>query len=165
MKMYKEKAIRFSALLMIMVMITALLLTGCGGSGSSSGSDDAVKTVDLADCQDGTFEGRSEDHEADEDGNGSGYGVAVVEIKDHEILSCEFTMYELDGTVKDETYGADLSQENRLKAQKAVQSGAKYSEMLVSSGSLDGVDTITGATISHSEFLEAVSDALSKAAE
>ena len=74
-------------------------------------------------------------------------------------------MYELDGTMKDESYGADLSKENRLKAQKAVQSADKYAALLIKSGSIDGVDAISGATISCSEFKEAVNDALSKAAK
>ena len=74
-------------------------------------------------------------------------------------------MYELDGTLKDESYGADLSKENRLKAQKAVQSAEKYASRLVEAGGLDGVDAISGATISYNEFIEAVNNALSKAAE
>ena len=69
----------------------------------------------------------------------------------------------IDGTLKDETYGAELSSENRLKAQKAVQSADKYAAMLVDRGSLEEVDVISGATISYNEFVEAVKDALSKA--
>ena len=148
----------------IAAVVTVLLtlcfaLCACGESGGTSQAS-AGKSY-----KDGVYEGRSSDFEADESGNGSGYGEVTIEIKDGKIVSCEFTMYELDGKVKDDTYGADLSQENRRKAQKAVQSAEKYASMLVSEGSLDGVDTISGATISHNEFTEAVNDALSKAAE
>ena len=87
-----------------------------------------------------------------------------LEVKDNKVVACKFVLYHLDGTVKDETYGSDMSQENRLKAQKAVQSADKYAAALVEAGSLDGVDQISGATISYQEFQEAVQDALSKAA-
>ena len=113
---------------------------------------------------DGVYTGRSSDFQADESGNGAGYGEVELEIRDGKIVSCTFKLYELDGTLKDDSYGADLSRENRLKAQKAVQSASKYAAMLVKAGSVDGVDTISGATISYSEFLEAVNDALTKAA-
>ena len=134
----------------------------------------AVMTVSLASCSgeqkpvsytDGTYTGRSSDFKEDESGNGAGYGTVELEIRDNRITACTFRMYELDGTLKDESYGADLSKENRLKAQKAVQSADKYASLLVKSGSIDGVDAISGATISCNEFKEAVNDALSKAAK
>ena len=149
------KKMIFGAGLSALALSMGLTLAACGGSSSTPAS------VTYAD---GTYTGRSEDHEEDESGNGAGYGEVVIVIENNEIVSCEFTMYELDGTVKDETYGSGLSQENRLKAQKAVQSAPKYAEMLVEGGSLDDVDAISGATISYSEFVEAVNDALSQAA-
>ena len=140
----------------VFIMIVLLILCGCSSGGGSSS-----KTRNYAD---GTYSGRSSDFEEDESGNGSGYGTVEITIKENKITACTFTMYELDGTLKDDSYGADLSKENRLKAQKAVQSAEKYAEMLVDKGSLDDVDVISGATISYNEFLEAVNDALSQAA-
>ena len=134
----------------------------------------AALSVTFASCSgeqksvsytDGTYTGRSSDFKEDESGNGAGYGEVEIEIKDNRITACTFKMYELDGTLKDESYGVDLSKENRLKAQKAVQSADKYAALLIKSGSIDGVDAISGATISCSEFKEAVNDALSKAAK
>ena len=72
-------------------------------------------------------------------------------------------MYNLDGTLKDESYGADLSRENRLKAQKAVQSANKYASALIGKSSAEDIDAISGATISCKEFKEAVGNALKKA--
>ena len=112
---------------------------------------------------DGTYTGRSKDYQADESGVGAGYGTVELTIQDGKIAACTFSMYELDGTLKDSSYGSDLSDDNRRKAQKAVQSAPRYAKMLVESGSLDGVDAISGATISYNEFVEAVNDALSKA--
>ena len=84
-------------------------------------------------------------------------------MKDNKITACTFKTYELEGTLKDENYGAELTQENRLKAQKAVQANERYAQLAVKSGSLDGVDAISGATISYQELKEAVNDALKKA--
>ena len=140
----------------VLLLALTLLLTACGGGSSKETPSDYA---------DGIYSGRSSDFEEDESGNGAGYGEVEIEIKDNKVVACTFLMYELDGTLKDSSYGADLSKENRLKAQKAVQSADKYAEMLVKSGSLDGVDAISGATISYNEFLEAVRDALSKAAK
>ena len=115
------------------------------------------------DYKDGVYTGKSSVHQSDEDGNGSGYGETEIEIKNNKIVSCTFTTYEPDGTLKDESYGSEFSKENRLKAQKAVQASTKYGSMLVSKGSVDEVDAISGATISYEEFKEAVEDALKKA--
>ena len=143
------------AAVLLLSLVMALMMTGCG----ESSSEPVAKGY-----KDGTYSGRSSDYEEDESGNGAGYGTVELEIKDNKIVSCTFKMFELDGTQKDESYGADLSKENRLKAQKAVQSAEKYAQALVSAGSLDGVDVITGATISYNEFKEAVNDALNQAA-
>ena len=142
--------------LLLMLALMTVLFTACD-------SGDGNKTE--ASYKDGTYTGRSSDFEEDESGNGSGYGTVEITIENNKITACEFKMYELDGTLKDENYGADLSKENRLKAQKAVQSAEKYSDMLVSRGSLSEVDVISGATISFSEFKEAVENALKSAEE
>lgn len=139
------------ALLVLYALLTTTL-SSCGGKVSPKGYADGVYT------------GRSSDHGDDEDGHGAGYGTVEVTVKDGKVADCAFVLYELDGTVKDETYGAGMTKENRLKAQKAVQSAAKYASMLAEGGSAAGVDVISGATISYHEFLEAVDDALAKAA-
>lgn len=113
--------------------------------------------------RDGVYAGRSSDFQQEESGNGSGYGEVNIEIRGNRIISCAFTMYKLDGTAKDETYGQDLSREYRLKAQKAVQSAQRYARMTAEAGTTDDVDAISGATVSHQQFIEAVNDALSKA--
>ena len=136
----------------ILLVCLCLSLAACG------------KSATPASYADGTYTGRSVDHQDDDDGNGAGYGEVTIEIKDNRVVSCTFAMYELDGTLKDDSYGADLSKENRLKAQKAVQAAGKYAAMLVEAGQLDGVDAISGATITYNELIEAVNDALSKAA-
>ncbi len=142
----------FAALFsMFLSVIMILSFTGCG-----SGD----KTVVY---NDGTYSGRSSDFGEDESGNGAGYGEVSITVKDNKITKCSFKMYKPDGTIKDEKYGSDLSRENRLKAQKAVQSAEKYAAAVIGKGSAEDIDAISGATISCKEFKEAVSDALKKA--
>ena len=127
---------------------------------SSCGSQE-----DKVNYKDGTYEGKSENHTADNDGVGAGYAICIIEIKDNKITSCDFKLYELDGTLKDEKYGSEYSKENYIKAQKAIQSATKYAKSLVESSNINSVDVISGATITYSEFKEAVNNALNKAKE
>ena len=101
-------------------------------------------------------------YEASHVGN---FGETKVKLtlKDNKIIACDLTMFDKQGKVKDENYGSDLSAENRLKAQKAVQSAERYAALLVAKGSVEDVDAISGATISYNEFTEAVKNALAKA--
>lgn len=140
----------------VTLLSAAVLLLSVGGCSNNT-------STPAADYQDGTYTGRSADHQEDEDGNGAGYGEVTLTISNHQITECTFKMYHLDGTLKDENYGSDLTRENRLKAQKAVQSADKYAAALVRAGSVGQVDAISGATISFDEFKEAVADALHKA--
>ena len=145
----KKLIIKTAAL--ALALSAASSLTACGGEKKASS------------YADGTYTGRSQDHNDDSDGNGAGYGEVELSVKDNKVVSCTFKMYELDGTLKGDDYGSELSKENRLKAQKAVQSAEKYASKLIEAGTLDGVDAISGATISYNEFIEAVNDALKKA--
>ena len=146
--------LRLNKIIIGVLVLICLSLTACGNSGGATSGDYA----------DGVYTARSEDFRG-EDGSetGSGYGVVELEIKNNKVVSCTFTTYELNGTVKDESYGADLSKENRLKAQKAAQSAGKYASKLAETGSLDGVDAISGATITYNEFVDAVNKALKSA--
>lgn len=127
-----------------------VLLTGCGS----------------ANYADGTYEGKSQVYEGDEEGNGDGYGVVTLTIKDNTITACEYKTYQTDGTLKDDDYGKQngeiANKDYYAKAQKAVKACAVYAENLVGKN-LDDVDAITGATISYNEFREAVADALDQA--
>ena len=136
--------------------LAAVVLAGCGAS----------KAV----WKDGTYEAQSAVYEND-DGtdDGNGYGVVSVTIKDGKISDCTFTTYEADGTLKDEEYGKEdgriANKDYYNKAQKANASCAEYASMLVQNGQLDGIDSISGATINYKEFKEAVELALKQAEE
>ncbi len=135
--------------------VLAVGLTACGGS--------------AAKYKDGTYEGKSQVYEGDEDGNGDGYGVATVTIKDNQVTDCQYLTYQTDGTLKDENYGKKNGEIANAdfynKAQKAVLACPKYAAGYVENGDLSKVDAISGATISYNEFQEAVEDALNQAKE
>lgn len=139
-----------ASLVLTAALLACVFVTSCAGKKPAT-------------YKDGTYTGRSSDFNADESGNGAGYGEVEITVKDNKIVGCTFKMYELDGKLKDENYGSDLSAENRLKAQKAVQSAERYAALLVAKGSVEDVDAISGATISYNEFTEAVKNALAKA--
>lgn len=142
---------KLTAALCCSVVLSAML-TGCG----------------AANYADGTYEGKSRVYEGDEEGNGDGYGVVTLTIKDNEITACEFRTYQTDGTLKDENYGKQegevANKDYFAKAQKAVRACPVYAENLIGH-TLGEVDVISGATISYDEFKEAVNDALSQARE
>lgn len=134
--------------------LAAAVLTGCGSKKAS--------------YKDGTYEAQSAVYEND-DGtdDGNGYGVVSLTIKDGKISDCSFTTYEADGTKKDEDYGKEdgriANKDYYNKAQKANASCVEYASMLVQNGQLDGIDSISGATINYKEFKEAVELALEQA--
>ena len=136
--------------------LAACALTGCSG-----------KKVSY---KDGTYVAQSSVFEND-DGtdDGNGYGVVSVTISDGKISDCTFTTYEADGTLKDEDYGKEdgriANKDYYNKAQKANAACAEYASMLVQNGQLDGIDSISGATINYNEFKEAVEAALKQAQE
>ena len=136
----------------ITAAVFAMSLTGCQGKAS---------------YKDGTYEGVSSVYEGDEEGNGDGYGVVSLTIKNGEVSECIFTTYQTDGTLKDENYGKQNGEIANAdfynKAQRAVVAGGEYAKQYAETGDLKEVDAISGATISYNEFKEAVDDALKKA--
>ena len=146
------KAIKRLALVMALLMALAAL-TGCGSKNVS--------------YKDGTYEGQSSVYEGDEEGNGDGYGVVSVTVKDNKIVACEFNTYETDGSLKDEEYGkargSVANKDYYNKAQKAVAGAKEYARQLAEVGELDKVDAISGATINYGQFKEAVQEARKKA--
>jgi major membrane immunogen (membrane-anchored lipoprotein) len=144
--------------MVFMAALCAFLVCGCSGSNAT--------------YTDGTYEGKSEQYDFDDDSadaDAAGYGVVNITITDGKISGCTFKTYEIDGTLKDEDYGKEggeiANKDYYNKAQKAVAACDKYAESLVYAGRIDDVDAITGATINYGEFTEAVKNALKQAEE
>ncbi|MDR2355633.1 MAG: FMN-binding protein [Clostridiales Family XIII bacterium] len=123
-----------------------LLICGCGAS------DTAIPE------EDGLYTGFSSE---DDDG---AYGEVTVAVEDGAITACGFVTRQKDGSIKDEEYGkvnGEISnREFYDKAQLAVRAMQQYADALVELQSAAKVDAISGATIAHGQFLEAVADAL-----
>ena len=137
------------------VLVASLSLAACGGGSAS--------------YKDGTYTAQSEIWEDEEnDGEGNGYGVVTITIRDGAIAEADFQTYTEDGELKGKDYGLVNghvgNQDFYNKAQKAVAANPEYAAQLVAVGNPDGVDCISGATISHGEFVEAAWAALDKAA-
>jgi major membrane immunogen (membrane-anchored lipoprotein) len=122
-----------------------LLIAGCGGGG----------------YRDGVYTGKS-----GEDDRGA-WGEVTITIGGGKVGGCEFVTRQKDGTVKDENYGkihgGISNQAHYDKAQLAVEAMKKYAADYARTGSLKGVEAVSGATIAYDQFLEAVEDALEKA--
>lgn len=144
--------------LLLCALLAGALLCACSGTST---------------YKDGTYTGQSQIFEGDEEGNGDGYGVVTLTIRDNTITACEFATYEPDGTLKDDDYGkidGEIKNEDYYhKAQQAIKGSSMYAQMLVTAGNPntfeDEVDAISGATYSYDQFIDAVYDALAKAAE
>ncbi len=105
--------------------------------------------------KDGTYQGQYE----------SNNKTTKVEItlKEGAITACQAEFLDEEGNQKDENYGKDSGEANYEKAQIAVKGMVQYPEKLLEAGSLEGLEAVSGATVSYKEFKLAVEDALSKA--
>ena len=130
-------------------VVASVGLVACGGGGSAESYND------------GTYEGKSQVLDANVDGDG--YCEVTITVKDGKISDAKMAAYLPDGTPKDKNYGKDGA--NYAIAQKAVSAGDEYVSVLLQTGAIDAVDTVSGATYLHDQFVEATKDALSKAAK
>jgi major membrane immunogen (membrane-anchored lipoprotein) len=95
------------------------------------------------------------------------WGEITITIEQGKVSGCVFITREKDGTVKAEDYGkvnGEISNASYYeKAQLAVRAMKRYAEQYAETGSLDAVDSISGATIAYNQFMEAAEQALAAA--
>jgi major membrane immunogen (membrane-anchored lipoprotein) len=132
------------------VMAAAMFLAGC------KDSSPVKKTY-----KDGVYTAVS-----GEDERGA-YGEVTITVESGKITNCKFVTWQQDGTVKGEDYGkinGEISnREYYDKAQLAVKAMDKYASDLVKEQTPDKVDAVSGATVSHDQFVEASRAALKDA--
>ena len=137
-------------------LLLAASFAGCGGSDNRA-------------YKDGVYTGKSGVYTGDEEGNGNGYGEVTITVKDNAITACEFKTYEENGTLKGDDYGKIdgeiKNQDYYNKAQKAIKGSEEYAKRIIGKINPADVDSISGATFSYNQFVDAVNDALDKAAE
>lgn len=139
-----------TAIRLCLIVILALgLFSGCG------------KNSDSAAYKDGTYMGRSS-----EDDKGA-YGEATITLAGNKITDCTYVTRQSDGSIKDEEYGkvnGEISNRDYYdKAQLAVEAMGQYAQELVKVQKPEDVDAVSGATIAHGQFIEAVQNALGEA--
>jgi major membrane immunogen (membrane-anchored lipoprotein) len=123
----------------------------------------ALGACGKAALKDGVYEGASG---VDDTG---AWGEARITVREGRVAACAFSTWEKDGAVKGEDYGkinGEISNANYYeKAQLAVRAMERYAKQFAETGNLNKVDAVSGATISHDQFTEAVEQALKKARE
>lgn len=126
-------------------LTTAVLLAACS----------PPELVDMSvPMNDGQFTGSSN---PDEQG---AVGTVTITVEGGKIVSTTYETVEKDGQIKDEDYGKTTggevgNAEFYQRAQAAVASYDQYSEKLTEVQNPTEVDVISGATVAHSQFLQA----------
>lgn len=112
--------------------------------------------------KDGEYVGQSN---PDEQG---AVGTVTITVTDGKITATSYETVEADGTVKGEDYGKTSSgavgnAQFYKRAQAAVKSYDEYAARLTEVQDPTSVDVISGATVAHSQFLQAAVRAVLKA--
>lgn len=135
------------------VGLGAMLLAACTPSYS----------IDMSvPMQDGEWTARS-----NPDDQGA-VGVITISVEGGDITKTVYETKRADGSDKDGNYGKDSSgqvfnEDYYARAQKAVESFSRYSQQLTDEDDPAKVDVISGATVAHSQFMQAAIRAISAA--
>ncbi|HMR49552.1 MAG TPA: FMN-binding protein [Arachnia sp.] len=133
--------------------LSVVAFSGCGVS------------MSAADHPDGVYRGSSA---PDDQG---AIGTVEFTIEDGAITEASFVITDADGTPHDESYGLSRSTGQPVddafyqRAQAAVAAEQNYVAQFLEAGDADQVDLVAGASLSHRQFIEAVTDALGRGAE
>lgn len=125
----------------VTLLLICILLISCGNSGNS--------------LKDGDYTGTY----SSEGDNRSTVNVKI-KIKQGKIQEVIAEELDKNGKIKDENYGKNSGDKNYKLAQKAVKNFKEYPNELIKKQNIDEVEAISGATISHKLFKEAVKNAL-----
>jgi major membrane immunogen (membrane-anchored lipoprotein) len=150
---------RKAATALITCLVVAGLLAGCGGQKGAPG-DGHKERRQGGGYKDGTYTAKSGTDEL------GGVGIITLTIENGKITKADFKGIQVTGQPKDAGYGktiGNINQEYYNKAQKAVKGATAYAPSLVETQDVDKVDAVSGATVSHGQFTEAVKKALKQA--
>ena len=144
----------------LVIICAALLMTGCGGE-EKPAPKPVQNKIDLSNAKDGIYTVESSRDEK------LGNSILTLTIKDKKIVAAEFTGYDLFGNVKGEDYGSLTGKDSAdyKKAQVAVNAIKTYPAQLVETQDLSKVDAISGASISHGQFVETTKRAVEEASK
>ncbi|MEA4943624.1 MAG: FMN-binding protein [Propionicimonas sp.] len=123
-----------------------------------------TQSMKIADYPDGDYRGSSA---PDDQG---AIGTVEFSISGGRVTQAAFVVTDPDGTPHDENYGLSkatgkpVDQAFYQRAQAAVTAEQAYVAQFREVGDADEVDVIAGASLSHRQFVEAITDALSHTA-
>lgn len=142
-------------------VIMAGLLAGCGSGKPAAAPAESPKSSAPVSYKDGKYTAKSS---PDDDG---AVGEITLSIEQGKITKANYKGIKKDGTVKDveygKTHGKIENQDFYNKAQQAVKGADSYGPKLVETQKLDQVDSVSGATTSYKQFVDAVKKALAQA--
>lgn len=130
--------------LLSVVLATGILLSACGG-----------KAIDLNTAEDGLYSASYQD-----DGDNPSRVEVKFTIDKGKVIQCEATEFDAKGRAKDEHYGEQAGPDNFAKAQRALEGIRQYPQLLTQVEKLEDLDAVSGATVSHKRFVEAIKKAL-----
>ena len=133
----------------LIILSLGLVLVACGG--------DKKEEAPSVSYKDGTYQGESAKDER------GGLVKVDISVKDNKIESCTMQNIDGDGKEKDESYGQSQNEGLYKIAQQAINLAKSYPDRLVEKGSPEGVDVISGATETYTQFIEACNNALADA--
>ncbi|MGC3955964.1 MAG: FMN-binding protein [Propionicimonas sp.] len=122
-----------------------------------------AQSVKVADYPDGEYRGVSAPDDAGAVGN------VEFTISGGRVTQASFVVVDPDGTPHDQDYGLSKATGKPVdeafyqRAQAAVKAEQQYVTRFKEVGDADQVDVIAGASLSHRQFVEAITDALSHA--
>ncbi|MDO5714408.1 MAG: FMN-binding protein [Tissierellia bacterium] len=133
----------------VVVLVMIMILSGCG-----------QKPSEPVEYKDGNYTGESAPDEW------GGKLVAHLTVEGGKIIECTIENLDNNGVEKGEDYGkvdGKITNPGLYQiAQNAVEVTKDYPKELLETQDIKLVDVISGATVSHKAFQEAVQDALSE---
>lgn len=148
------------AITLLLVIAMVSLLTGCAGKKDQAPAADSSKGPVV--YRDGVYTARSGPDER------GAVGEITLVIEQGKIAKADYKGIMKGGHIKDEDYGKTNGRiENKnfyRKAQQALKGTAAYPGKLLETQNPAAVDAVSGATVSHRQFKEAVERALQQAA-
>ncbi len=145
-----------------LLIAVALLTAFSAGCAKKTADEHAGHTgASLPHYQDGVYTAQSSPDER------GAVGQITVTVQAGKITQAEYQGIQKDGRIKGDDYGKTSGKvENKDfydKAQKAVKGAQTYAPKLVEAQAPEKVDSVTGATVSYRQFVEAAKKALGQA--
>lgn len=143
------------------LLIAIALLTALSAGCAKKTADEHAGHTSPPHYQDGVYTAQSGPDER------GAVGQITVTVQAGKITRAEYEGVQKDGRIKDADYGKTSGKvENKDfydKAQKAVKGAQTYAPKLVEAQDPEKVDSVTGATVSYRQFVEAAKKALGQA--